>query len=128
MAFDWQRFVELARAFQGQASAAADPEAILRSAISRAYYGAFCFARNYAERWLKYKPAGTEEDHRGLRDYLWNKKRQNVARALDQLRKWRNSADYDDLLPYDPAFTVQSAINEVGRVLAALPPPKTKAP
>jgi len=127
MAFEWQKFVELARALQQQATGTAQPEAILRTAMSRAYYGAFCFARNYAERWLKYTPAGTEEDHRGLRDYLWTKKRQNVARSLDQLRKWRNSADYNDDLPYDPALTVSSAIHEAERVFAALPPPRTKA-
>src|SRR5256885_13262784 len=112
MAFDWKKFVELARALQGQASGDTDSEAILCTAISRTYYGAFCFARNYAELWLKYEPTGTEEDHRGLRDYLWNKKRQNVARSLDQLRKWRNSADYKDDLPYDPALTLRSAIHE----------------
>jgi len=99
MAFDWQRFVELARGFQQQADTASDVEALLRTALSRAYYGAFGHARNYAQRWLKFTPHGTEEDHRALRNFLWTKKRQNLARSLDQLRSWRNSSDYDDDLP-----------------------------
>lgn len=124
MPFDWTAFVELARTLEQQASAATTPEAWLRTALSRAYYGAFGHARNYARNWLKYAPAGTEEDHRRLRNHFWNKKRQNVARSLDQLRRWRNWGDYDDDLSADLAATVRFAITEAERVLAALPPPK----
>lgn len=124
MPFEWRRYVELARTLLAQAGPPPGDEAALRTALSRAYYGAFGFARDYAQRWLKYKPKGTEEDHRSLREYLWRKKRQGVARALDQLRAWRNSADYDDEVPFDLALTVPAAIREAERVLAALPPPK----
>jgi hypothetical protein len=126
MAFDWRRFVELARGFQQQATADPDLEALLRTALSRAYYGAFCYARNYAQRWLKFKPSGTDEDHRNLRDHLWTKKRQNVARSLDQLRKWRNSADYEDDLPFELVPTVLSALREADHVIIALPPPRAR--
>jgi hypothetical protein len=124
MAFDWQKFVELATELQQQASSISDPEALLLTALSRAYYGAFCHARVYARRWLKFQATETEEDHRNLRNFLWTKKRQNVARALDQLRKWRNSVDYEDKLPFDLVTTALAAISEAARVIAALPPPR----
>ncbi|HEV2949279.1 MAG TPA: hypothetical protein VGX70_18030 [Gemmataceae bacterium] len=76
----------MARGFQQQATADPDLEALLRTALSRAYYGAFCYARNYAQRWLKFKPSGTDEDHRNLRDHLWTKKRQNAAASRANLR------------------------------------------
>src|SRR5581483_12108810 len=104
MPFDWSAFVSLARDLK--ASPEPDPEARLRTALSRAYFGAFCHARNYAQRWLRFQPSGTEEDHRRVRECLWGKRRQNVARALDQLRRWRNIADYADDTRLDLASTV----------------------
>src|SRR6266481_5912717 len=101
MPFDWTAFIGLARELASQSQRGPGQEALLRTALSRAYYGAFCYARNYAQRWLKYQPTGTEEDHRSLRDHFWGKKRQNVARSLDQLRQWRNTADYADDLSFD---------------------------
>lgn len=124
MPFDWSAFVALARDLKASPEPAT--EARLRTALSRAYFGAFCYARNYSQRWLRFQPSGTEEDHRRVRDYLWGKKRQNVARALDQLRRWRNTADYADDTGLDLASTVDAALQEAERVIAALPPPRPK--
>ena len=49
MAFDWKAFLALARDLQTQARGAANPESLLRTALSRAYYAAFCHSRNYAQ-------------------------------------------------------------------------------
>ncbi|GEM_PF-5605836 len=55
MAFDWSSLVELASVLQQQASSAANPEAYLRSAVGRAYFGAFGHANNYAVQFLNYQ-------------------------------------------------------------------------
>ncbi len=127
MPFEWRAFIDLARTLQQQAQGA-NREALLRTALSRAYYGAFGYARGYAQLWLKYEPLGTEEDHRMLRQLFWARKRQNVARSLDQLRRWRNQADYDNDLSIDLEASVPSALGEANRIVAALPPPKPKRP
>lgn len=55
MTFDWTEFLKLARELQERADDADlpfAPEAAKRTAVSRAYYAAFCHARNYAEKGL----------------------------------------------------------------------------
>ena len=42
MKFDWEEYFNLAKELAGTTE-----EAKLRSAVSRAYYSAFCLARNY---------------------------------------------------------------------------------
>ena len=42
MKFDWEEYFNLAQELAGT-----NEEAKLRSAVSRAYYSAFCLARNY---------------------------------------------------------------------------------
>ena len=49
MAFEWKDYIDLGRFLQREASGKTNAEAFLRSAISRAYYGAFCHVRDYAE-------------------------------------------------------------------------------
>ncbi len=66
MAFEWKAYVDLARELEKQALGAVDKEALYRTVISRAYYGAFCHARNYAQAKHKFHPKGEAEDHQGL--------------------------------------------------------------
>jgi uncharacterized protein (UPF0332 family) len=69
MAFDWRDFLDLAKTLIGQGSNYST-EAASRTAVSRAYYAAFCWARNYAESQLEFQKRRTPEDHRELREYL----------------------------------------------------------
>ena len=91
MSFNWIDFIKLAkRLVENQ-----DDEASLRSGISRAYYGVFCIARNKAG--LKnYKKADV---HREVIKCYRNSGSCDEAEAgviLDQMRKERNIADYDE--------------------------------
>ncbi len=46
MPFDWKGFLALAKNLEQQAAASPEPEPLLRSAVSRACFGAYCHARN----------------------------------------------------------------------------------
>lgn len=98
MTFDWSEFLTLARTLTG--THGINREAADRSAVSRAYYAAFCSARNYAEARLGFQARHTAEDHGLLREHLarldndWPR----LAEILDELRKWRNRCDYDDFV------------------------------
>lgn len=48
MSFDWSQYLNLANVLHGERGKLAHEEACLRTAISRAYYAAFCAARNRA--------------------------------------------------------------------------------
>ena len=61
MPFDWESLIEVARQLATDAAnqASKNSEAMQRSAVTRAYFGAFGHARNYAQRFLKFE---TKED------------------------------------------------------------------
>jgi hypothetical protein len=114
MAFDWQSLIALALRMENQAkSDAAAAEALRRSAVSRAYFGTFCHARNYAVDFLQFDPKNNPDDHGRLRAHLRARKRHGDANRLDALRQWRNDGDYADDLPWaDVVATVASAIQQ----------------
>jgi uncharacterized protein (UPF0332 family) len=96
MPFDWREYLDLARELAGLQGSGYSQEAAERSAVSRAYYAAFCWARNYAEKNLGFQPEGKPSDHAKLREHLQKKGYPELASGLNKLREWRNACDYDD--------------------------------
>lgn len=121
MPSDWKAFIELARSLQQQAVGETDPEALLRTAVSRAYYGAFCLVRNHARDQLGFEPRNDADDHGRLRAHLRGKRRQ-IAQRLDRLRQWRNESDYADQLPFDAEAAAAAAITEADGIVTLLTP------
>jgi hypothetical protein len=115
MAFGWNDFLDLARFLQ-DGSTTYTPDAALRSATSRAYYAAFCHARNYAQRKLGYARMHNMQDHDGVRDHLRRKGRGAEADSLETLRRLRNQCDYDDVVS-NLAFIARTAISSAEEVL-----------
>ena len=124
MAFDWKAFLALARDLQTQARGAANPESLLRTALSRAYYAAFCHSRNYAQAWLQFAARDDADDHGRLRAHLKTKKRRGVSERLDRLRQWRNESDYHDAVSFDLLITLANALQQADYIFGALASPK----
>ena len=100
MAFDWTEYLTLANYIQQQGNKSIiDKEAAHRSAVSRAYYAAFCYARNYARDNRGFQPGYNAEDHKTLPNFFDSKNKTAVANALVELRQWRNGCDYQDRTP-----------------------------
>jgi uncharacterized protein (UPF0332 family) len=95
-AFDWREYLELAKALADMKGVESFQEAAQRSAVSRAYFAAFCWARNYTETEGGFKPSRDAAVHKELRSYLENQGRSDIASALNRLRMWRNICDYED--------------------------------
>lgn len=95
MSFDWKDYVYFAEELLNQAG-----EAPLRSSISRAYYGAFCIARN-RKGYKNYK--GTDIHWRVINEYKnsSDKEEQAIGLTLAELRRLRNNADYREDKPID---------------------------
>ena len=129
MSFDWHQLIEVARQLEQESSKGhAHAEAMRRSAVGRAYYGAFCHARNYAADYLGYDVKGFGDDHGALRAHLKRSRRGGDAQRLDSLRQWRNDADYSDELPWDDAKAiVADAIKEAEKVFKSLAPPASRS-
>jgi uncharacterized protein (UPF0332 family) len=101
MPFRWVEFFALAEQIASTSGAGYTDEASNRTAVSRAYYAAFCSLRNYAASQLGFQPQGTPRDHTTLRLHLQalGSEWATVARYLQELRLWRNQCDYDDEVP-----------------------------
>jgi len=100
MSFDWSEYLNIARELAGQAMALSSAEAKKRCAISRAYYAAFCSARNY----LRDKdndpniPVGGNAHGYVRRQFKTSKDkvRREVGEDLARLVAKRNLVDYKD--------------------------------
>jgi len=96
MLFDWREYLDLAQSLQSHSGGSFTQEAALRCAVSRAYYAAFCHARNFARDEQSYEPYNDGRDHGGLRRHFRKTRREDIVRILDWLREWRNDCDYKD--------------------------------
>jgi hypothetical protein len=124
MPFDWMKFLDVARFLQAQDGTGVDEEAAKRCATSRAYFAAYCCARNYARDKLQFVPSRQPDDHEALRRYLGIQGRRSmtsVANKLVSLRMWRNQCDYDDTVP-NLLNMLSSAISTAQAVVNSLQP------
>jgi hypothetical protein len=120
MPFRWAEFLDLARSLHAQ-GATTGQEAALRSAVSRAYYAAFCHARNYARDKQGYRPSYDGRDHHNVREhYRTRRVGTRVCRGLGQLLTWRRICDYEDQADNLGAVARQ-AIGWAEEVIALLP-------
>jgi uncharacterized protein (UPF0332 family) len=100
MSFNWSEYLNIARELAGQPTASPSDEAKKRCAISRAYYAAFCSARNY----LRDKdndlniPVGGNAHGYVRRQFKTSKDkvRREVGEYLARLVAKRNLVDYKD--------------------------------
>jgi len=99
MPIDWYDYLEIAKYLEKNNNDLRD--AANRSAVSRAYYAAFCHSRNYAIKMgVKFDPR-RENVHQKVIDYFdcsGISGMYEVARDLKCLRGWRNNCDYEDHL------------------------------
>ncbi|MDQ1282708.1 MAG: hypothetical protein QG666_497 [Euryarchaeota archaeon] len=101
--FDWKKYLDLAEDLAQNET----DEAKLRASISRAYYAAFCNARNY----MKCKdhnefPPNAKEHHKYLAQYFRGESdesktdidgsRNKIGKYLNSMRHDRRKVDYDD--------------------------------
>jgi uncharacterized protein (UPF0332 family) len=118
MSFNWSEYLTLAREFTGKATVSS-PEAKFRSAISRAYFGAFCSTRNHLIR-QGHKIPKKPEAHMVVQQILINKRDlvcKQIQSNLNRLRIDRNDADYMDQFPGALDKTTQMDLTLAERVL-----------
>jgi uncharacterized protein (UPF0332 family) len=99
MMFDWSDYLDLAKELAGRMASHATEEAKLRSSVSRAYYAAFCKARNYLRDIEGRSIPSTGDAHVFVRDefrHSADRLRRKIGNNLNRLRIDRNKVDYDD--------------------------------
>lgn len=99
MSFCWTKYLDVAKELAGQpVNAEVSKEARLRTAISRAYYAVFQTLKEYLLEKGE-TPSYKKNVHEWVKERFDlpgnNTIQQRIADDIDQLRKRRNSADYD---------------------------------
>jgi uncharacterized protein (UPF0332 family) len=102
--FQWPEFLEVARFLckegRHQGSFNFSEEAAIRCAVSRAYYSAFCHAREYVERKKWYNPEEHHGcDHGNVPAALKKHNKITSATTLLMLLEWRRQSDYELNIP-----------------------------
>jgi hypothetical protein len=127
MGFDWKEYLILAKFLGGDSGISYSDEAARRAAVSRAYYAAFCFARNYASSRLGFNPTKTGKDHGNLISWYsdWERIQPTllgVADNLDELLEWRKTCDYDEVprILTNLDLLSKSALEEAQEILDTL--------
>jgi len=93
MSFDWRDYLILSEELAKRSE-----ESCLRTSISRAYFAAWCIARN-KKGYKNYKPKGGKNIHWIIINAYKNAKDKALRKVgwnLDELRKTRNDADYNE--------------------------------
>jgi len=103
MKFDWSEYFNLAKEL-----AETSKEAELRAAVSRAYYSAFCLARNYWRdiqqdpRLSRNKTNDINVHEYVAKEFIYNQSKCQtkieIGKDLTRLRIMRNKADYEDTI------------------------------
>jgi hypothetical protein len=95
MTFNWYEYLLLAQ-YLDKDIKFNHPEALQRSAVSRAYYAAFCSAREYATSKYKTKFQASSDVHLDVRILFSTKNRKDISDNLNDLRLLRNKCDYNN--------------------------------
>jgi len=126
MGFDWKEYLTLAQFLQGNGDHYSE-EAARRAAVSRAYYAAFCLARNYASKNLLFVPEGKGADHGNLISWYnvcenYHPSLSGIGEKLRELLIWRNTCDYDDEPDIITSLELlaNSAINDAQDIINSL--------
>lgn len=101
MDFNWKEYLTLANYLAKLETTEFSREAIIRCSISRAYYAAFCHARNcaLARGNFDYDPNSKKDKgmiHSKLIQYYKDQRLIEIALMLGDLRRWRNKSDYNN--------------------------------
>jgi hypothetical protein len=96
MAFDWAEFLAVAEHLSTTPAPTCTREALLRSAVGRAYYAAYGVAKRYAVQHIGFRAHELPDDHERLPWRLINHGLPVIGTRLQELRGWRNLCDYDD--------------------------------
>ena len=114
MSFNWKEYINLAEEFVKFSN----DEARLRTALSRAYYGAFCLARN-KKGFKSYKKSNVHQKVIMSFKSSYDNDEQLIGKYLDDLRKGRNDADYDEDKRIDQKL-VKRAVAKAKKILEKL--------
>ncbi|MGA2121896.1 MAG: hypothetical protein ABSG49_07620 [Methanoregula sp.] len=101
MVYQWYDYLIFARNLRTNPAfieCTCDKETLNRCIVSRAYYAAFHYAKDCAEKKQGFK-FRTDGIHDAVRNWYWSHNKKAAFNDLRDLSKLRNHCDYDDVVP-----------------------------
>jgi hypothetical protein len=122
MAFVGTECLNVAQFLGGQTSGTYTTESAQRAAISRAYFAAYGHAFHHEVEGNRYHPEKKAVDnHRGLRVYFAKeRKEQQIASELEDLRNWRNQCDYHKIFVGNLTQNTKDALKKAEHIISYL--------
>ena len=123
MSFDWSEYLVLAQELTNKSSGSSIQEAYLRAAVSRAYYAAFCNARNHLIYKDGYSIPATVNVHTVVIDKFEkspDKTRQKIGTLLCNLRGVRNIVDYQEMFYGNHLGRTKGVLVEANQIISLL--------
>jgi uncharacterized protein (UPF0332 family) len=123
MSFNWSDYLTLAQELTSESINSPLEEAHLRAAISRAYYAAFCTARNFLSDKDGYSTPGGTNVHRDIVDKFEassDMTRRKVGALLRSLRGIRNIVDYQEAFYGNKLGRTQGALATAKQIISLL--------
>ena len=127
MIFEWKDFVDIARYLNDAGGKSLPDEAAYRSAVNRAYYGAYGHSTDYAIKCFRFIQCEDGRDHSRLRSSFKNEGKNNpgmmqIALKLKELHKWRKDCDYHFIMrdPKPPDQMATDAIDDAQEIINIL--------
>lgn len=120
--FDWSHFLAFAEKLRHTPPDDEHYEAVMRSAVSRAYYAAYCHVRNREAEKRNFKRSNDDPGERGrLHKHLRNCRKRNWLGDLEVLWQWRVMCDYGDEPIENLSRILDEAIETSRRFLESYP-------
>ena len=99
--FNWNELYRLAEYLNNEYSFNCQ-EAVQRTIVSRAYYGAFCMAREVLKHKYKITIPQDATSHKCVRSMYEKQNRNDISDSLYDLRRYRNCCDYNNIVKLRP--------------------------
>ena len=123
MSFDWSEYLTLAQELTSASTSSPIQKAHLRAAISRAYYAAFCKARNYLlnkDGYVTPRNTNAHQDIITKFEGSGDMGRRKVGTLLRSLRVLRNIVDYEEIFSGNQLGRTQGVLLNAGQVIRLL--------
>jgi hypothetical protein len=123
--FDWRAYLNHAFStlqLPPQEPEEPEGEARRRSAVSRGYDALHNVAREYAALHMSFKADEADKAHWQLIKLMraGSTEEKNVSQTLDEMRRFRNMADYDEISFLFSYFQVRSMLFQIQKAIATL--------
>lgn len=115
MAFRWSDYLELAGRLAATEEGDECREAAMRSAVSRAYYAAYCHVLAQERERGAFEAGPTYGRRKRFHDHLNGAGMRRISDRLRELQRWREKCDYEDDVQAAPL--AMAAVNRAAAVL-----------